>query len=121
MAEEPVNVPGGSPPRAPEQENRDDSAAESPPPFENRGASLEKHTLNTDEGLVDFPSDEDLHTLRRVADEIPLKIFTIAFIELCERFSYYGAIIVVCALIFIRIGHSLWTFTVHKFYPATLA
>jgi hypothetical protein len=46
--------------------------------------------------LADSPSEEDLHTLRRVADHIPLKLFTIAFIELCERFSYYGTVIVVC-------------------------
>lgn len=50
------------------------------------------------EGLEDFPSEEDLHTLRRVADYIPPQLFTIAFIELCERFSYYGTVIVVCLL-----------------------
>jgi POT family proton-dependent oligopeptide transporter len=49
-------------------------------------------------GLEDFPTEEDLHTLRRVSDHIPLKLFTIAFIELCERFSYYGTVIVVCSL-----------------------
>lgn len=36
------------------------------------------------------PTEEELHTLRRVPDKIPWNIFTIAFIELCERFSYYG-------------------------------
>lgn len=41
-----------------------------------------------------LPSGEDLRTLRRVADHIPPKLFTIAFIELCERFSYYGTTIV---------------------------
>jgi len=41
----------------------------------------------------DFPSEEDQQTLRRVADHIPLKLFTIAFIELCERFSYYGTVV----------------------------
>ncbi|KAF6817289.1 oligopeptide transporter [Colletotrichum sojae] len=43
----------------------------------------------------DAPTDEELRTLRRVSDHIPFKIFTIAFVELCERFSYYGSIIVV--------------------------
>lgn len=43
----------------------------------------------------DAPTEEDLKTLRRVSDRIPFKIFTIAFVELCERFSYYGSIIVV--------------------------
>ncbi|KAK4193143.1 POT family-domain-containing protein [Podospora australis] len=36
------------------------------------------------------PTEEELHTLRRVPDKIPMNIYTIAFIELCERFSYYG-------------------------------
>ena len=40
------------------------------------------------------PTDEELVTLRRVPNHIPLKIFTIAFIELCERFSYYGSTVV---------------------------
>ncbi|KAI8312494.1 putative peptide transporter ptr2 [Colletotrichum sp. SAR11_240] len=42
----------------------------------------------------DAPTDEELKTLRRVADHIPFKLFTIAFVELCERFSYYGSVIV---------------------------
>jgi proton-dependent oligopeptide transporter, POT family len=40
--------------------------------------------------LSDFPSPEELNTLRRVADRIPWSVLTIAFVELCERFSYYG-------------------------------
>jgi len=36
------------------------------------------------------PTEEEMQTLRRVPDKIPLNIYTIAFIELCERFSYYG-------------------------------
>lgn len=36
------------------------------------------------------PTDNELQTLRRVADKIPWSIYTIAFVELCERFSYYG-------------------------------
>ncbi|TDZ34596.1 putative peptide transporter ptr2 [Colletotrichum spinosum] len=43
----------------------------------------------------DAPTEEELQTLRRVADHIPFKLFTIAFVELCERFSYYGSVIVV--------------------------
>jgi POT family proton-dependent oligopeptide transporter len=45
----------------------------------------------------EFPTEEEFHTLRRVADKIPWSIYTIAFIELCERFSYYGTT-VVCKL-----------------------
>lgn len=44
-----------------------------------------------------FPSDEDLRTLRRVAGSLPWTTFTVAFVELCERFSYYGTT-AVCTL-----------------------
>jgi POT family proton-dependent oligopeptide transporter len=36
------------------------------------------------------PTPEDLLTLRRVSGKIPWIAFTIAFVELCERFGYYG-------------------------------
>jgi POT family proton-dependent oligopeptide transporter len=36
------------------------------------------------------PTDEELKTLRRVSGKIPWTAFTIAFVELCERFGYYG-------------------------------
>lgn len=42
----------------------------------------------------ELPNVEELATLRRVANTIPAKLFTIAFIELCERFSYYGCTVV---------------------------
>jgi POT family proton-dependent oligopeptide transporter len=35
-----------------------------------------------------------LHTLRRVPDVVPWKAFALAFVELCERFSYYGTTVV---------------------------
>ncbi|KAJ5040643.1 uncharacterized protein L3040_006292 [Drepanopeziza brunnea f. sp. 'multigermtubi'] len=38
----------------------------------------------------EFPTEEDLATLRRVSGQIPWSAYTIAFVELCERFSYYG-------------------------------
>ncbi|KAK4229601.1 POT family-domain-containing protein [Podospora fimiseda] len=47
----------------------------------------EKLGITADGGI---PTEEELHVLRRVPDKIPLNIYTIAFIELCERFSYYG-------------------------------
>jgi POT family proton-dependent oligopeptide transporter len=37
-----------------------------------------------------LPTEEELHTLRRVSDKIPAKAFTIAYIELAERLSFYG-------------------------------
>jgi hypothetical protein len=36
------------------------------------------------------PTEEELVTLRRVSGKIPWVAFTIAFVELCERFGYYG-------------------------------
>ncbi|KAI0160185.1 POT family protein [Xylariaceae sp. FL1272] len=38
----------------------------------------------------EYPSKRDLETLRRVKGYISPIIYTIAFIELCERFAYYG-------------------------------
>ncbi|OJD34688.1 oligopeptide transporter [Diplodia corticola] len=40
------------------------------------------------------PTEEDLRTLFRVSGKIPWTTYTIAFVELCERFSYYGTTIV---------------------------
>ncbi|TRX90668.1 hypothetical protein FHL15_008443 [Xylaria flabelliformis] len=50
---------------------------------------------DTDEPLrgpngEEYPSKRDLETLRRVKGRISPIIYTIAFIELCERFAYYG-------------------------------
>lgn len=50
-----------------------------------------------DDGHVlhrEYPTDEEMVTLRRVADKIPWSTLSIAFVELCERFSYYGTTIV---------------------------
>ncbi|KAH7166082.1 POT family-domain-containing protein [Dactylonectria macrodidyma] len=49
--------------------------------------------LATPEGMQ-LPTDEEMRTLRRVPNHVPLKLFTIAFVELCERFSYYGCTVV---------------------------
>ncbi|CAG8084446.1 unnamed protein product [Penicillium salamii] len=36
------------------------------------------------------PTTDELANLRRVSGKIPWSAYTIAFVELCERFSYYG-------------------------------
>jgi POT family proton-dependent oligopeptide transporter len=36
------------------------------------------------------PTDDELNTLRRVAGQVPWTAYTVAVVELCERFSYYG-------------------------------
>lgn len=37
------------------------------------------------------PTPEELRTLPRVSGKIKWAMWTIAFVELCERFSYYGS------------------------------
>ncbi|KAI4937887.1 hypothetical protein J4E85_000324 [Alternaria conjuncta] len=54
-------------------------------------ATLQDSYLNEAD---DFPTEEELATLRRVPARIPWKIFTIAFVELVERMSYYGTVAV---------------------------
>jgi POT family proton-dependent oligopeptide transporter len=41
-----------------------------------------------------YPTDEELVQLRRVPGTLHLWAFSVAFVELCERFSYYGTTIV---------------------------
>ncbi|KAF8558121.1 PTR2-domain-containing protein [Imleria badia] len=58
-------------------------------------ATIEKKDLDDDvdsihEGL-EFPTEEELTTLRRVSDALPWTAYMIAVVELAERFSYYGA------------------------------
>ncbi|ODQ49734.1 di/tri peptide transporter 2 [Saitoella complicata NRRL Y-17804] len=36
------------------------------------------------------PTEEELSTLRRVSDNIPLSAWFVVVVELCERFAYYG-------------------------------
>lgn len=50
----------------------------------------------------EHPTEEDLATLRRVSGQIPWTAFAVAFVELCERFSYYGTT-AVCGLSFLTI------------------
>lgn len=46
----------------------------------------------------EYPTAEELQTLERVQGPITWIIYTIAFIELCERFAYYGTT-AVCELL----------------------
>ncbi|TFK37848.1 POT family-domain-containing protein [Crucibulum laeve] len=43
---------------------------------------------------LEFPTEEERVTLRRVADKIPWNAYLIAFVELAERFSFYGSSVV---------------------------
>ena len=48
----------------------------------------------TDSGSLtpdgDHPTEDELHTLRKVADSLPLSAWFVGVVELCERFAYYG-------------------------------
>jgi hypothetical protein len=43
-----------------------------------------------DASALQYPTDIELKTLKRVADELPWSAFLIAIVELCERFAFYG-------------------------------
>jgi len=55
----------------------------------NKEMGVDARSLSDDD--LPLPSEEDLHTLRRVSGVIKWSMYTIAFVELCERFSYYGS------------------------------
>ena len=46
---------------------------------------------------IEYPTAEEVETLRRIAGPVPWSAYTVAFVELCERFAYYGTT-VVCKL-----------------------
>ncbi|KAF9269554.1 PTR2-domain-containing protein [Marasmius fiardii PR-910] len=43
---------------------------------------------------LEFPTEEERQTLRRVSDTLPWNAFLIAIVEMAERFSYYGCTVV---------------------------
>ncbi len=76
--------------QGPDEERRHTHTAELPPVYEGKGTLSTVYAQEAD----DAPTVEELHTLHRVRDHIPWKAYTVAFIELCERFSYYGTTVV---------------------------
>jgi POT family proton-dependent oligopeptide transporter len=62
-----------------------------PPAFYD-GKAVAQEQYMADSDAEDFPTEEEFATLRRVGEKIPVKVFTIAFVELVERFSYYGCV-----------------------------
>jgi POT family proton-dependent oligopeptide transporter len=49
-------------------------------------------TDEEDDGLSGVkPTAEELRTLRKVGEPLPKSAFLVAVVELCERFTYYGA------------------------------
>lgn len=61
-----------------------------------KGMQIQTITETTSADLAPgerHPTEDELHgpgKLRRVAAPIPWAVYTVAFVELCERFSYYG-------------------------------
>lgn len=61
----------------------------------NRPKQPEKSTEANEKALTETPDGEEPNndeksSLRHVAENLPLSAWLIAFIELCERFTYYG-------------------------------
>ncbi|KAI5299187.1 hypothetical protein KEM55_002470, partial [Ascosphaera atra] len=57
-------------------------------------ATVEEKAGWTEEIERRFPTEAELQTLRRVPAKVPVATYSVAFVELCERFSYYGATVV---------------------------
>ncbi|ROV90626.1 hypothetical protein VMCG_10022 [Cytospora schulzeri] len=57
------------------------------------GDGLHDHNLSHGVGVLedDMPTEEELHTLRRVSGKIKWTAYSVAICELAERFSYYGS------------------------------
>lgn len=91
-----------------------DHATELPPVYEGKPTDTAVYAQDSGE----LPTEEELHTLRRVADPIPWKAYTIAFVELVERFSYYGTTVVCMSIPFGPIKLVLIPDSSHKFRPA---
>jgi POT family proton-dependent oligopeptide transporter len=64
-------------------------SAEIPPIYDGQAVAQENYY---DDDVADEITAEELRTLRRVSDHIPVKAYTIALVELTERLSYYGAV-----------------------------
>lgn len=48
----------------------------------------EKAPFETEDG--EEPTDDEKHKLRHIGEKLPVSAFLVAFVELCERFTYYG-------------------------------
>ncbi|KAL3471220.1 POT family-domain-containing protein [Aspergillus californicus] len=60
------------------------------PSVEELPASKESATDDNEVLHKIYPTQEEMRTLRRVAGPLNWVYFSVAFVELCERFSYYG-------------------------------
>jgi POT family proton-dependent oligopeptide transporter len=56
--------------------------------------STDDHELDGIHDGLEFPTEHEKRTLRRVADTVPWNAYLIAIVELAERFSFYGSSVV---------------------------
>lgn len=66
---------------------------------EKRLVDVPLHDLGSGE-TRERPNGREMRTLRRVSGRVPWTAYTIAFVELCERFTYYGTT-AVCGLLYL--------------------
>ncbi|KAI0884949.1 PTR2-domain-containing protein [Annulohypoxylon maeteangense] len=66
------------------------SKAPGTPEVKSTPASLEEASSGIDDENYPPPTDEERKTLRKVFDSIPLTAWSLCFVELAERASYYG-------------------------------
>ncbi|QDS75396.1 hypothetical protein FKW77_002916 [Venturia effusa] len=71
------------------QRHRGSDNAKVSPKSKDKAVAQEDHC---EDDVADEISAEELRTLRRVSDHIPIKAYTIAFVELTERLSFYGTV-----------------------------
>ncbi|KAH8103418.1 oligopeptide transporter [Cristinia sonorae] len=79
------------------------------------------HVVNMNDGIHDgltFPTPEEQVTLRRVADTVPWTAYMIAFVELAERFSYYGTQVVYANFIQFKLPAGSHTGAGHKLHQS---
>lgn len=58
----------------------------------NSSSASGRPNIEEDDGLGGVkPTAEELRTLRKVGEPLPKAAFLVAIVELCERFTYYGA------------------------------
>ncbi|KAL5342327.1 putative MFS peptide transporter [Aspergillus crustosus] len=60
-------------------------------PLRPKASTVASHVSSSIGQGRERPTEEELITLRRVAGKVHWTAYTIAFVELCERFSYFGA------------------------------
>lgn len=73
----------------PQRKNPAFHTDEAPPFLFSEGKATLQESYLSDDSL---PTEEELNTLERVGAGIPWRIYTIAFVELVERMSYYGCV-----------------------------